>query len=333
MKRTAALLCLLCACCLGAEVKTYHLKDGRQIVGRQVGKIGDRVMIKGFEGTRHVVKKADIVRAEAKETTGAERDGVVCDRFKLVKRVNGDRLHLCLDTDLPDATDLMVAVSRSYWEKGGSSEYPMDYFSQKSTVGEWRSERLISLDSSKWKSALKEQQEKMAKLGMPFDVARISKEIEVSMVVPINQANPRFGERNCKLSGKTVSKKGLRVIRAENRIRYPLDSAPIGRSPFPSLHPRKLEVGMAYMISDKLVVCPHHSPRDVTEAFKQVRHVPSGHVLVILDVFNKNGTPWYQVIASAPGAPMKDAVTGWVNSHALARQKLSAKPGWKRLKQ
>ena len=129
---------------------------------------------------------------------------VVCNKFKLVTKVTGSTLDLSLDTDLPDNAVVMVSVSRSYMEKGNTSEYSVDYFSEKSTVRKWKSKHRISIDSKKWKSALRKKQEKMSRLGLGFDVASISEKITARMVAPINQPDPRFGKQNSKLTGNAV---------------------------------------------------------------------------------------------------------------------------------
>ncbi len=94
----------------------------------------------------------------------------------------------------------------------------MDYFSEKSTVGTWKLLHIVSIDSDKWKSALREKQEKMSRLGLGFDVASISDKITVRMVAPINQPDPRFGKQNSKLTGKAVRATGLRVVEDEIEI-------------------------------------------------------------------------------------------------------------------
>lgn len=90
---------------------------------------------------------------------------IVCNKFNLVTKVTGSTLELSVDTDLPDNTVVMVSVSRSYLEKGNAATYSVDYFSEKSTVGTWKLLHIVSIDSDKWKSALREKQEKMSRLG------------------------------------------------------------------------------------------------------------------------------------------------------------------------
>ena len=70
--------------------------------------------------------------------------------------------------------------------------------------------------------ALKVKQQEMSKIGLGFDVASISNKIEVRMVVPINQPDPKFGNQNQNLTGKAVKTKDIRVIEDEIEINKPL---------------------------------------------------------------------------------------------------------------
>ncbi|MDV2503821.1 MAG: hypothetical protein RX318_07690 [bacterium] len=249
---------------------------------------------------------------------------VVCNKFKLVTKVTGDTLELSLDTDLPDNTVVMVRVSRSYLERGNPSTYSVNYFSEKSTVGKWKSKHRISIDIEKWKSSLREKQKKMSRLGLGFDVASISDKIRVGMVVPIYQPDARFGERNSKLTGKAVAVEtsGLRFVEDEIEINYPVDSPPVGKSPFPSLNPEDLEVGQTYIVSKRTPLMPSHSPTNPLAALKQMKQIPRGGGFKVLGTFDKKGNPWYRV--SAFDQRKEQIGTGWINSIALLSQELEA---------
>ena len=247
---------------------------------------------------------------------------VVCNKFKLVSKVTGSKLDVSVDTDLPDNTVVMVSVSRSYLEKGNTARYSVDYFSEKSNVGKWKSKHRISVDSEKWKSALREKQEKMSRLGLGFDVASTSEKIAVRMVVPINQPDPRFGKLNSKLTGKAVIATGLRVVKDEIKIDYPLDSAPVGKSPFPSLNPLELEVGQTYIVTKQTPLMPSHSPADPIAALQKMKQIPQGGGFKVLDAFDKKGNPWYKVRAF--DQRKKQIGAGWINSTALFGQQLKA---------
>lgn len=247
---------------------------------------------------------------------------VVCNKFKLITKVKGSTLDLSVDTNLPDNTVVMVSVSRSYLEKGNPATYSVDYFSEKSTVGKWKSRHRIFVDSEEWKSSLRAMQEKMSRLGLGFDVASISDKISVRMVVPINQPDPRFGKRNSKLTGKAVRTTGLRVVEDEIEIDYPLDSPPVGKSPFPSLNPLELEVGQTYILSKQTPLMPSHSPADPIAALQKMKQIPKGGVFKVLETVKKRGNPWYKVVAL--DQRKKRIGTGWINSTALLGQELKA---------
>jgi hypothetical protein len=251
---------------------------------------------------------------------------VVCNKFKLLTKVKGSTLYLSVDTDLPDNTVVFVRVSRDYLEKGNSSTYSVDCFSEKSTIGKWKTKHKISITSEKWKSALRAKQEKMSRLGLGFDVASISDKIEVSMVVAALclQTDPRFGKENSKLTGKALKprKYGGRWVEDTIEIDYPLDSPPVGKSPFPSLNPLELEVGQTYILSKQTPLMPSHSPADPIAALQQMKQIPKGGVFKVLETVKKKGNPWYKVVAL--DQRKKRIGTGWINSTALLGQELKA---------
>jgi hypothetical protein len=247
---------------------------------------------------------------------------VVCDKFELVTKVIGSALNFSVDTDLPDNTVVMVSISRSYLEKGNTATYSVDYFSEKSTVGIWKLLHIISIDNERWKSALREKQEKMSRFGLGFDVNSISQKITVRMVAPINEPDPRFGKQNSKLTGKAVRTTGLRVVEDEIEIDYPLDLPPVGKSPFPSLNPLDLEVSQIYIVTKQTPLMPSHSPADPIAALQKMKQIPVGGAFRVLDTFNKKGTPWYRV--SAFDQRKEQIGTGWINSTALLGQQLKA---------
>jgi len=257
-------------------------------------------------------------------TTVAIAD-VVCDKFDMKYKVSGKTVELSLDTDLPDNSVLMVSVSRSYFEKGNSSRYSHDYFSERSTVEKWKETRKVSIDSDKWRSSLREKQKELSRIGLGFEVASISEKISIFMVVPINQPNPEFGEKNSKLTGKAVHTEGLRVVEREVEIKFPLDSKQAEEKPLPSLDPRALDIGATYVVSRSTPLMPFHSPPDPLEAIKKMKQIPEGGSFKVLEVYKKkvykeNTTPWYRVTAT--GKDKESLGTGWINSTALVGQAL-----------
>lgn len=147
---------------------------------------------------------------------------VNCDRFDIVAETTSPTLNLSVDTDLPDSAVVMVAVSRSYLEQASSATQSLDYFSEKGTVGEWKSEHTISIDCEEWSTALRAKRREADQVGAGFDVASISDHIKVSMVVPINQPDPRFGDGTRNLGGSVVTPGGIRVVEDKCEILSPL---------------------------------------------------------------------------------------------------------------
>ncbi len=279
------------------------------------------------EETEHEQKAPDDAypRIEAKkpaESTSTIETQIVCDKFELVTKVTGSTLDFSIDTDLPDNAVVMVSVSRSYLEKGNPATYSVDYFSEKSTIGKWKSKHSISIASEEWKTALRAKQEDMSRLGLGFDVASISDKITVSMVVPINQPDPKFGDWNQNLTGNAVSTKGIRVVEDEIEIDYPLNAPPMGKSPFPSLNPLELEIGQAYVVSTQTPLMPSHSPADPIAAIQQIKQIPQGGGFKVLEVYKGKANPWYKVIAFDQRT--EQIGTGWINSTALLGQQLKA---------
>lgn len=245
---------------------------------------------------------------------------VVCDKFDMKWKVSGDTLDLSLDTDLPVNTVLIVSVARSYFEKGNTSEWSHDYFSERSTVGKWKKTHKISIDSDKWKSSLRGKQKKLSRVGLGFQVASISQKISISMVVPIYQPNPEFGEKNSKLTGKAVRRNGLRVVKKKVEIQSPLDFKAGGEKPLPSLDPRALDIAATYIVSRRTALMPYHTPADPIAAIRRMKQIPKGGSFKVLQVYKKKTNPWYKVRAS--GKDKKSLGTGWINSTALVGQQL-----------
>ena len=88
---------------------------------------------------------------------------VKCDRFDMVAAFEGTatdssrRVRVSIKTDLPDSTDLMVSIGRSFLNSADNEEYSIDYLEEKSTVADWRAGKVIELDQTKWQAKLDEE--------------------------------------------------------------------------------------------------------------------------------------------------------------------------------
>jgi len=148
---------------------------------------------------------------------------VRCDRFEIIHSLTGHTLTVKLDTDLPDDTIVMVGVSRSYFEKGDTNAYPLDYFQERATVGAWRQAHRIDISHGVWQAAYQKRSQEVAAAGIGGVLARIDSAVEIRMTVPIRQPSTKFGTQNAKLSGKAVTTEGTwHLVRKTVRVPYPL---------------------------------------------------------------------------------------------------------------
>ena len=263
-------------------------------------------------------KPPGAVIQQIKPDKPVKQEKIHCEKFELMQTIEGDVLNLSLNTDLPDFTDIMVSVSRSYKEKGDDeSTYSIDYLSEKSTVKKWRSQQEISISDKVFKDKLQKKMNEMSKLGMPFQTSTISQQIEVSFVVPVNQSNPIFGKRNENLHSNLISPSGLRTIRRESIINKPLGSK-VASIRATKVSANDLQKEGVYTISKETPLMPEFEPADPTTSLTKMKKLPPGSVITVLSIRMKGNSPWYHVKAKA--ATGKSIGEGWINSIALIGQ-------------
>ena len=153
--------------------------------------------------------------------------GVVSDKFELQWELDGNDLLLSIDTDLPDEGELSVSVNRWYYQVGNDDAYSRSHFHEFEPVSSWRQPRRISLDATAWKEDLAAHQEEMSGIeGLAFQLDRVEDTVRIHAVLHTNQDDPRFGERNSKLSGQATKREGDRVlVEAEESFKFPLEGA------------------------------------------------------------------------------------------------------------
>ncbi len=246
---------------------------------------------------------------------------ITCDRFEPQVTLEGSRLTVSLDTDLPDSTTVMVSVSRSYWAGSPLQQYPIDYLeTTRSTVGEWRKPHSVGVDHAAWRRKLDDRMRTLAAAGIPDKVVKIDAHVVVSFTVPINQADPRFGTGNRNLVGKKIATTSLRVVQGERRVNHPFAT---GAQPAPAefVSPDGLKQGGKYRLSRQTPLMPERHPADLIRAIALIRRVPADTLLTVLAIDRSDpSNPWYRVsAASAAGVVV---ATGWLNSDALIGQEI-----------
>jgi hypothetical protein len=243
---------------------------------------------------------------------------LTCDRFRIVHNLRGNTLTVSLDTDLPDFADVVVSVSRSYFERGDTEEYPLDYLSEKGTVRDWREPRRIELSATAFSKALEDRQRTAALAGLGGEIARVADEVVIDFTVPVIQSNPAFGLGNRNLTGAATTQKGMaRLVKAATSVRLPLREAAIPDSQWVNVS--ALVTGETYRLSRETPLMPELNPTNPLAALAAVKRIPAGGVITLEGVVTKDGDPWYRVHASFDGATR---VHGWINSVALTGQRL-----------
>lgn len=207
----------------------------------------------------------------------------------------------------------MVSVSRVYEERGNPERYPVEYFSELSTIGAWRRSRNIRLDHNRWKDEVEQRQRMLAAAGEPFTVSRISDSIEIRFVVPVNQ-NPPFEEWNANLTGSVVEQTGdLRVIERDVLLLSPIGAQSAGRKRFAA--PLALEIRTTYAVSRETPLLPEVEPVDPVKAIEAIRYLKPRGEFTVMEVRVHHDAPWYRVRTRVG--------EGWINSTALVGQELT----------
>lgn len=239
-------------------------------------------------------------------------DQILTDTFVVRSDLRGDNLTLGLDSDLADATKLVVSVSRDYQERGSTDRYSVDYFSEHSTVGAWRRPRTVTLDHDAWKREIEQRQRALAAVGEPFTIFRIADSIEVSFVVPVNQ-DPPFKRWNENLAGRVVTQSGsLRIVKHETALLFPMDTMGVGQVRLGA--PFGLEVHTTYFAARHIPIVPEIAPTDPIAAIAGIRQLDPGEEFTVIEVRTRENTVWYRVRTRIGD--------GWVSSIALLGQDL-----------
>ena len=260
--------------------------------------------------------------SEGKVEPPSKEGPIKSDKFAIVQSLQGDTLTVSVDTDLPDFTDVMVSVSRSYFEKNSADEFARNYFEEKSTVGRWRQPREVKVSHDIFKASLQEQQRKTAQAGIGGQLDRIEPDVVIGFTVPMFQSNAAFGNRNSNLTGAATTTSGNgRIVRAEVSVRYPLDAK---ATPGPQWASRNdLVLGRTYQLSRETPLMANLNPPDFDTQLAVIasrKIIPAGGSITIKEIATKDGGRWYYVEARDTSAAAIG--TGWVNVDALIGQQI-----------
>ena len=259
---------------------------------------------------------------------GSSETNVVSDRFILQWDLAGTDLLLAINTDLPDAAEVIVSVDRRYYEVGNTEAYSRSYFSEKGRISKWRTPRRVPINDEIWKADLKAHQSKMATLysDLAFEIDRIEDQISVRAVVHVNQPDSRFGGRgNPNLSGAAVSRmsgsNNWNLVEDQQEIRLPLTGVRQAKRARNVPHDG-LRKGESYRLlseSPLMAAGPNSvsgsNPEEIMKVLGKTLNIPAGRVVRVVSIDRSSGSnPWYEVEVIG-----NEGATGWINSTALMR--------------
>ncbi len=163
---------------------------------------------------------------ENQKTTSSVISKIFCNRFNINTVLKGKELQFWLGTDLPDNTIVMVSVSRLYWIKGSSGTYSGSYYGKSIFVQKLQKPVTVIIDDNEWRRQIEKKHKQIEPSGEPLQLSKISDEVELKLIVPINQDNPAFGPRNVNLEGTMVTaEQGFKIIRKEKMFIIPFGKA------------------------------------------------------------------------------------------------------------
>lgn len=152
-----------------------------------------------------------------------------CDQFSIRAKFEPGteagkrRLRISIVTDLPDITNLMLSIGRTYRNSVNNEVYSIDYHEEKASVAAWRAARVLELDQTVWQNRLNEKRSLFRRIGEVLNVADVDSAVTISFIVPVNQSDERFGQRNVNLVGSSVVESGgLRIVRREAKLEWPV---------------------------------------------------------------------------------------------------------------
>lgn len=147
-----------------------------------------------------------------------------------------------------------------------------------------------------------EPKEKVEQPIQPEETKEITPEITQP---PVQEEIPESQEVG--LSEEKRKEIFLDIVKAEDRALKEAEE----KYPFP--YYEHLQVGQEYQLSKETPLMPELEPTDPFAALQQIKYIPVGGTIKILQVATKQGSPWYYVNVAGIGL-------GWINSIALMGQ-------------
>lgn len=168
-------------------------------------------------------KKANEEWERQKQSPTVKEYQIILDVIKLKSR----QVRIDIQTDFPDRTNLHVWVNRTYYEKGRPDRYAGEIFSKDIAVKDGQIDLLVDIDDSGWYGEYYEKARKFKGLIDFPGIARISGNIEVSVLFSPMRNQPEdvlsvVGNKGEFIKGTGAERSGnFTVFRVEKELDIP----------------------------------------------------------------------------------------------------------------
>ena len=243
---------------------------------------------------------------------------------------------LTVDTTLPAHLDIRVSVSRALvriedkkiiTDSGivveqvrENSQY--SYFNQREQLEQWKTPRFIRIDDLKWMQDLQKKLNEKSVLGVPYKVAEINDDIEISAYTYRNRTGKPYEKRTFKSQSERYFS-----TRSDKKSEFQLSRAWTGPAVTilePSIiNAYFLEVNKTYQLikNDVPIREFRRAARygGIDKMFEGIRYLPAGTLIRVLEVVgHKETRPYYPSPHYRVSLPEFSDVQGWILSTALS---------------
>lgn len=253
----------------------------------------------------------DFISSKSEVPDSSSEIKIVCNEFSLVSEVVNSNIKFSLHTDLPNSSEVMISLFRTYRISGDSRDLVVKYFDGVKKVSEWKEPFIVEISDEVWMSNYKLEQERLAKYGVNDSAISISNIVELRAIF--------INKNNDVLSGDAVQEASYKPeIKDVKSFNLPT-SLMINKLPkVASLLPTNLNINQKYILSKSTPLMPSPNPKDPISAISQVAYIPPKGIIQIESTEKHRGTVWYKVFCQKPDG--EHIGVGWISSIALYGQ-------------
>ena len=160
--------------------------------------------------------------ADSKKSPAVKEYSIKLD----VKKLENRTLDITATTDFPDDTNLLISVSRIYFEQGASDEYSGQIFDRDMAVSDGKIQIKVSVDDKPW---LREYREKQQKLPDLFTgISKVSEDVTIAVLFSPKRDQPEhianiLGKNAEFVAGESAKRSGnFTTMRVEQNVNMPV---------------------------------------------------------------------------------------------------------------